>query len=300
VAIVSQQRMLVAALAAATLLAFTPSSWMAPWSGEVAAVLTSPVRPMSRVLAWARDLLRSPYDPYEGLAPDAARLAQERDLLQGELDRERMRSATLEKQLQDLRVVVDADTRGGWRPVLASVVERPSARQKRYGLDAGEASGIAEGDPVVAGGNRLVGRIAGPLQRAKAYFVPLDDGVLGRLDALVYPAQRLSNSPRNATMIQLLPIGGGRLRGELERDAPVQPGDVVLLNDATWKPAAQGMRVGIIERVGALDSNPLRTGVEVRMDPDPSRVGGVTVKVADASVPDRAPPAAPPSRGARP
>jgi cell shape-determining protein MreC len=252
----------------------------------VAAVLTLPLRPAEIVLAAAAQWLRPPENLYPVLSADAANLAQERDALQGELDRERIRSAALETQLAEFRVVMNADTRGGWRPVLARVVERPSGRRARLlGLNVGATQGVSEGDPVVVGGNRLVGRIYGPVDDSRAWVVPIDDSRIGRIDALVFPAGRVGTTAREGTMIQLRPQGGGLLVGELERAASIQPGDVVLLNDPTWKGAAVGMRVGTVERTGTLDANPLRAGITVRMEVDPTRIGNITVKVADPNAP---------------
>jgi hypothetical protein len=36
----------------------------------------------------------------------------------------------------------------------------------------------------------------------------------------------------------------------------------------------------VVERVGKLDANPLRTRIDVRMETEPARVGRVIVKVA--------------------
>ncbi len=271
----------------ACVLAFTPSAWMAPWSSELSLVVTAPVRPLQAGLRMVASWVRPPHDPYAGISDDAARLAQERDVLQGELDRERIRNATLERQLLELRVVVDADSRAGWRPVLAAVVERPAGKRELFGLNAGSAHGVAEGDPVVVGGNRLVGRVVGPVDASHSWMIPSDNGRIGRIDGLVYPANRLTGAARDATIIQLVPDGRGRMRGEIDRAATVHPGDIVLLNDTTWKDAAQGMRLGTVDRVGALDSNPLRTGVEVVLDIEPIRVGTVTIKVTDSVAPGR-------------
>lgn len=280
---VTSQRLLGAAIAVAAGLALMPSAWMRPWADDLQAILHLPVRPVQALVAEARLWMRPGVDLYQDMTHGEAELAAQRDALQGELDRERIRTATLEAQLMELRVVVDADTRAGWRPVLATVVERPAGRRARLlGLNVGAAQGVVEGDPVVVGGNRLVGRVHGPSESGRAWVVPLDDGRIGRIDALVYPAHRIGASIRDGTMLQLLPDGRGYLQGELERAVAIKPGDVVLLNDPTWKSAAQGMRIGVVERIGALDANPLRTGVTVRMEIDPTRVGGVTVKVADS------------------
>ena len=59
-------------------------------------------------------------------------------------------------------------------------------------------------------------------------------------------------------------------------------GDEVVLADASWPASALGTRIGFVESVGALDSNPLRRRVTVRMDCDPSRLGeDIIVKVRD-------------------
>lgn len=285
-AFLTSRRLLGGALALCAALALTPSAWQAPWTPELAAVVMAPLRPATHGLAVLRDWLRPPYQPYPGLPPEAARLAEERDALQGELDRERIRSAALEQQLRELRVVVDADTRGGWRPVLATIVERPGGKRKGLAvLDTGTARGLEAGDPVVVGGNRLVGRVIEPLGKFRADMVPLDDGRTGRLDALVYPANKPAGSTKDAIMLQLQPDSPGLLSGEADKAAAVRPGDVVLLNDRTWKGAAQGMRLGTVERTGPLDSNPLRVRVDVRMDVETARLGAVTVKVADPDAP---------------
>ena len=69
----------------------------------------------------------------------------------------------------------------------------------------------------------------------------------------------------------------------MDAPAEVHPGDPVLLSDTAWRPAAQGMRLGLVESVGPLDANPLRRRVSVRMETDPGRLSRVVVKVQDAS-----------------
>jgi hypothetical protein len=110
--------------------------------------------------------------------------------------------------------------------------------------------------------------------------VPLDDRRAGRIDAIAQPSAPAGAPIPAGVFVQLVPAGNGRLVGELESEATVRPGDPVLLSDAAWKPSAQGMRVGVVERVGKLDANPLRTRIDVRMETEPARVGRVIVKVA--------------------
>jgi hypothetical protein len=133
---------------------------------------------------------------------------------------------------------------------------------------------------VVVGGNRLIGVVAAGGAGGSSLVVPLDDRRAGRIDAIAQPSAPKGAPVPAGVFVQLVPAGNGRLVGELESAAALRPGDPVLLSDAAWKPAAQGMRVGVVERTGPLDANPLRTRIDVRMETEPARVGRVIVKVA--------------------
>lgn len=281
--LVTRERLLTAAIVGVAVLALLPSRLVTPWSEDVALLLTAPIRPAQRMLAAVHGWMRPAQFPDPSQGEALTRALEERDALQGELDRLLLHYAALESQLRELRAVTSADTRGGWRPISAVVVERPGGRRANLlGLSVGKGQGVQEGDPVVVGGNRLVGRILGPVDGSRAWVVPLDDSRVGRIDALAFPVQKGGASARSdGVMLQLRAIGDGRLLSELDRTTPISPGDVVLLNDATWRSAARGMRIGVVEHVGALDSNPLRAGVTVRMDVLPTRVSRVTVKVVD-------------------
>jgi hypothetical protein len=96
-AFVSSSRILAIVLGVAALLAALPQGSQAPWSGGLASVLWAPMRPGTALLGWARDWIRTPADPYQGL-PDELRTAREdRDRLQGELDAAQLRVGQLER-----------------------------------------------------------------------------------------------------------------------------------------------------------------------------------------------------------
>ena len=301
---VSSRRILVIALGGAALLSALPQSFQTPWSGTLATVLWAPLVPGASVLAWARDWVRAPAEPYQGL-PEELRTAREsRDQLQGELDATQMRVWELERELGELSGYRPAD-RAGWQPRLATVIERGAGRPAGLlGIDVGTAQGIGEGDPVVVGGNQIIGMIAAGGAENRSWVIPLDDRRCGRIDAIVLPeakdgasdasggtgaggkkadkggkADKSRNGTRATVLVQLVPQGNRTLVGELESPADVKPGDSVLLSDAGWRPAALGMQIGVVESVGALDANPLRRRITVRMESDPLRVPRVVVKV---------------------
>lgn len=297
--LLASRRILAVVLCAAALLAVLPQSAQAPWSGGLASVLWAPLRPGTAALAWLRDRVRAPEDPYPNL-PDELRAAlEERDRLRGELDAADLRIGKLERELGELTGYRPAD-RAGWRPRLANVVERGGARPGGLlGIDIGSAQGVSEGDPAVVGGSQLLGIVAAGGSEGRSWVVPLDDRRAGRIDAVVHPSsaagtgkgaagRESGKGPRPTVLVQLLPQGNRTLVGELElgadgRAADVRAGDAVLLSDASWRPAAQGMRIGLVESVGALDANPLRRRITVRMESDPARTSRLVVKVRESS-----------------
>ena len=304
---VSSRRILVIALAGAALLSALPQSFQTPWSGTLATVLWAPLVPGASALAWARDRVRAPAEPYQGL-PEELRTAREsRDELQGELDAVQLRVGQLESELRDLAGYRPPD-RAGWQPRSATVIERGAGRPAGLvGIDSGTAQGGGEGDPVVVGGNQIIGMVAAGGAENRSWVIPLDDRRCGRIDAIVVTeapdgssdasggtgaggkkadkagradkSDKARNGTRATVLVQLVPQGNRTLVGELESPADVKPGDSVLLGDAGWRPAAQGMRIGVVESEGALDANPLRRRITVRMESDPLRVARVVVKV---------------------
>jgi hypothetical protein len=88
---VSSRRILVIALGGAALLSALPQSFQTPWSGTLAGVLWAPLVPGASVLAWARDRVRAPAEPYQGLPEELRAAREDRDRLQGELDATQMR-----------------------------------------------------------------------------------------------------------------------------------------------------------------------------------------------------------------
>jgi cell shape-determining protein MreC len=298
---VSSRRILVIALGGAALLSALPQSFQTPWSGTLATVLWAPLVPGASALAWVRDRVRAPAEPYQGLPEELRAAREDRDRLQGELDATQMRVGELERELRELSGYRPAD-RAGWQPRLATVIERGAGRPAGLlGIDVGTAQGIGEGDPVAVGANQIIGMIAAGGAENHSWVIPLDDRRCGRIDAIVRPeaadgasdasggtatggkkadnADKARNGTRTTVLVQLVPQGNRTLVGELESPANVKPGDSVLLSDAAWRTAAQGMRIGVVESEGALDANPLRRRITVRMESDPLRVARVVVKV---------------------
>lgn len=292
----ASRRLLPVALGAAVLLSALPQSAQRPWSGGLAATVRAPLWPAVAGLSWIRDRIRAPEQPYARLPEELRDAKEEANRLRGELDAAELRARELERQLGELSGY-RPERRAGWRPMPARIVERGGGRPGGLlGLDVGSEQGVEAGDPVVVGGNQLVGRIADGVRERRSWLVPVDSRSIGRIDAVVHPSGSAGTGdapraggrrPREAVLVQLTAAGNCRLIGELEMPADgrapeVRPGDAIVLSDATWPASAQGMRIGTVEAVGRLDSNPLRHRVTVRTEADPSRLGNVVIKAKDA------------------
>lgn len=258
---------------------------MIPWTTDIAAVLWLPLTPPAHALMALRHWLRPPRDELKYL--DSQLLSDERDRFRALWHSERIHAEDLEQRLAQLDRAKKMD-RGGREvaPLLASVTARGEGPGERMlALNAGKRDGVQSGDPAVVGGDILVGRVAGEPTPVRCWLAPLTDSSTGRVDAYIAPADRPEAGPSESISIQLRTDSSGFLVGEVEATKQISQGDVVRLADATWKSAAQGMRLGSVVGVYRSDKNPLRVRVEVKTEVDSDRLRQVTLKIDAEAVP---------------
>jgi len=257
-----------------------PVRWLLPWTNDLSALLWLPLRPPAHALTalrlWLRPLLEDPGKPR-----DAQLLLDERDRFRALWHAERLRAEELAQRLSELERTRQFN-RGGSPtvPLLASVTGRGMGGGERYlTLNVGVREGVRPGDPAVVGGDLLVGRVVGEPLEASCWLAPLGDPSTGRLDVYIAPADRPEAPPAESAQAQLRPDARGVLVGEVETSGKVREGDVVRLNDATWKPSARGMRLGVVRSIRASDRNPLRMVIELGGGLEADRLREVTLKV---------------------
>ena len=256
-----------------------PGSALRPWIGDVASLVWLPLRPGTWVLASIRHVLRPDSDVSS--SRDVQLLAEERDRYRALWHAERLRAEDLAQRLTQLDRTAQLD-RGGAPvdPMLVTVLGGGAGPGGRFlTLSAGRTQGVGSGDPVVVGGDQLVGRVAGDPAPITCWMAPITDSSIGRLDVYVTPADRPEAAPSESVRAQLRPDSRGLLLGEVDASGRVHEGDVVRLDDRQWKRSAQGMRVGTVRAVRRGDRNPLRSMIEVEVGLDLSRLRQVTMKV---------------------
>ena len=277
--------MYLACLLVTVAISIAPSQRVIPWTTDIAAVLWLPLTPPAHALMALRHWLRPPRDELKYL--DSHLLSDERDRFRALWHSERIHAEDLEQRLAQLDRAKKMD-RGGREvaPLLASVTARGEGPGERMlALNAGKRDGVQSGDPAVVGGDILVGRVAGEPTPVRCWLAPLTDSSTGRVDAYIAPADRPEAGPSESISIQLRTDSSGFLVGEVEATKQISQGDVVRLADATWKSAAQGMRLGSVVGVYRSDKNPLRVRVEVKTEVDSDRLRQVTLKIDAEAVP---------------
>jgi cell shape-determining protein MreC len=268
-----------AALIASAALAMVPARLLTPWTNDLSALLWVVLRPPAHLLTTFRHWLRPAGEESSG--KDLQLLIDDRDRLRALWHSEQLRAEELQQRLEQIeRTARNNPVNAPVLPVLATVVGRGVGASERFlSLGAGARDGVCEGDPAVIGGDLLVGRVMGAPSEVSSWLAPILDASSGRLDVYISPADRPEARPGEGVKAQVRTNGRGALVGEVDGSGRVTEGDVVRLWDPTWKPAAQGMRIGVVRRVGRSDRSPLRTQVEVECAVDPLRLRQVTLKV---------------------
>lgn len=267
------------AIVASLVVGLMPASLLRPWIGDVASLVWLPLRPGTWVLASIRHVLRPDADT--STSRDVQLLVEERDRYRAMWHAERLRAEDLAQRLGQIDQTAQLD-RGGAPvdPMLVTVLGGGAGPGGRFlTLSAGRTQGVGAGDPVVVGGDQLVGRVAGEPAPITCWMAPITDPSIGRIDVYVTPADRPEAAPSEGVRAQLRSDSRGRLVGEVDASGKVHEGDVVRLDDRQWKRSAQGMRVGTVRAVRRGDRNPLRSMIEVEVGLDLSRLRQVTMKV---------------------
>lgn len=257
-----------------------PARWLRPWTNDLSGLIWVPLRPPAHLLTALRHWLRPAKE--DASARDMQLLVEDRDRFRALWHSEQLRAEELQQRLAQIDRT-NRMNRGGVpvEPLIVSVTGRGTGTSERFlALAAGARDGVREGDPAVIGGDVLVGRVLGAPTDVSCWLAPIVDSSAGRLDVYITSADRPEAGPSEGVKAQIRPGSRGLLVGEVDGSATrIDEGDIVRLWDATWKPSAQGMRVGVVRRVGRSDRSPLRTQIEVECGVDPTRLRQVTLKV---------------------
>lgn len=203
---------------------------------------------------------------------------QERDEFERLYVVEQAKVESLEEQVRQLQMGASDASQAPAKRLGARVALRSPAPQGIVTLNRGANDGVHEGVIAVYNGTHLLGRVS-KVSAMQCELLPLANKSTGLIDGVIMPADRGDMVLKNRPRVQLMPLGNGTLRGDVDRATVVNVGDLVQLLDDAWLHPAQGMFIGKVEGVEPKESEPLRNTVTVRPQFDVSQVAYVTLKI---------------------
>jgi len=232
--------------------AVLPPRWLG-WTGEVGAILWIPLHPLAHAGTAAREWLR----PASREAPpaDVLTLLEERRELLGLVARLRIELERAQDEIAALQAE-PASRSGDPRPIAATVLG-VGAESGVIRLNRGARHGVSAGDPVVEGGDRLVGVVAAPVGASWCEVFPASTRGGASIRARIVDGEGLLRS------LVLLEPRGGSWRGEIDESVDLA-GVSIRLDDPTWPATAQGLLLGEVASSRAAASRPLRVELVVR------------------------------------
>lgn len=172
----------------------------------------------------------------------------------------------LERQLAQLQGFEMGGSRSPVRTVLAHVAMRsPQSALGAVTLNIGSKHGVDIGAVAVYDHVHLVGRVT-QVGGMQSTLLPLTNRDTPLLRCVVLPRERAAGavSLGSLPMVHLQAKGNGTFISRPDRSTIINVGDEVILMDPDWPSPAQGMRVGVVERVQSDDKDPLRHLVVIR------------------------------------
>ena len=248
-------------------LAVSPPAWLG-WAAEVGAVLWIPLNPIAHAAGSARAWLRPTRPDLPPVEVEA--LLEERETLRALATRLRIELDLTQAELAALEGEPRPES-PGVSPIASTVLSaEPDGRLR---INKGGRHGVAAGDPAVARGEILVGRVADPPGAAWSTVAPASHRTEGMLRARLLPGEDLA---AEATLVLLEPTGGG-WRAETD-EGFAREGAVLRLDDPSWPANAQGLLLGRVSAMRRVDSRPLL--VEITVDPawDAGAVSTIVVR----------------------
>lgn len=205
-------------------------------------------------------------------------IQQERDEFERLFVAEQAKVDALQQQLEQLQMLAREQMHIPVRLLVARIASRSPLSLGTVVLSRGAGHGVHEGAVAAYNAVQLLGRVI-ETSGVQCTLLPLANPSTGLVDAVIVPRDRRDMPLASAVRVQLLPHGDGTLRGDVDRTALVNPGDVIKLLDDTWPQSAQGMIVGRVDAVDPKESEPLRNTLTVRPLFHVSQVAYVTLKI---------------------
>ncbi len=254
--------------------ALLPAEWRVgpklDWENDLAAIARFPLRPFTHFGVTMASWLRpgpTPIDRTPAGSRDLITQIEERELAERLYYAEHQRVIELERQLHELQQIPSHVRRAAKATVFAYVTRRnPSSSLGvvELAIESGVAETIYPNTPAVYASADLIGRTVGEPSNSICSLLPLTNPATRLIRARIFPEVQSAFPTSQDVNVHLEPTGTGTFIGDVERDAVIDLGDLVRLDDPSWPDTAQMMVIGQIESIKVKDEEPLRNRIVVR------------------------------------
>lgn len=265
------------ALAAVALaVAALPSRALAPWTDDLARVVSVPLAPLTHLGMFLRERVRPARATFDPKAPGT--LALEREVAQYRMlyERSRLEIERLEASLAQLRAVSARSNAPGSRFIEASVIAvDPSRRDGALSLNAGARHGVEAGVAALVDAETFAGVVAPDVGAFTSALIPSQKMPSIRVRLLPVEGSDPQVPSQGYPGAVLKPTGRGTWTAEVASSMPLVVGMVARLADDRFGRAAVGARVGVVVSVEPIEQAPLARKVEVRPLIEPGELSSV-------------------------
>lgn len=249
--------------AIAFLLAVLPARFLAPWTSDVARIVSVPIVPLMHLGMAARDAIRPPREAFDHRAPEVIALEMQAEAARTLFEQSRLKVESLEREVAALKGIRAQIGSSAVALETATVVGvDPTRRDGLVRLNVGARHGVHRDSVVIAGSDAFAGLVVND----PSEFVSLVRPALKcAISVRLYPADGLdaNRDQRGLQGTVLKPADGGVWLGDIASDAPIKEGEIARLTDERYGGVAKGLRVGRVRRVLANEKVPGARIVEV-------------------------------------
>ena len=236
-------------VAFAFLLAVLPARLLAPWTSDVARIVSVPIVPLMHLGMATRDAIRPPREAFDHRAPEVIALEMQAEAARTLFEQSRLRVESLEREVATLKGARAQIGNGAVQLETATVVGvDPTRREGLVRINVGARHGVHRDSVVIMGADIFGGLVAND----PTEFVSLVRPALKcNLSVRLYPAQGMepARDPRVLQGTVLQPTEGGVWVGDIASDLPIREGEVARLSDERYGGIAKGLRVGRVRRI---------------------------------------------------
>lgn len=247
----------------AFVLAVLPARLLAPWTSDVARIVSVPIVPFMHLGMAARDAIRPPREAFDHRAPEVIALEMQAEAARTLFEQARLRVESLEREVAALKGARVQIGGGAVQLETATVVGvDPTRREGLVRINVGARHGVHRDSVVILGSDIFGGLVANDPTEFVSIVRP---ALKCNLSVRLYPAEGMEpgRDPRVLQGTVLQPSEGGVWVGDIASDLPIREGEIARLSDDRYGGIAKGLRVGRVRRIFPNEQVPGARIVEV-------------------------------------